>query len=75
MPLGLQLYLKIDSGTYVFLWILQKIFKNTFFTEHLLATTSNSKLAFSISMRNDQATSWKTAGKEWTWMNQFKKKL
>ena len=52
-----------------------KIFKNTFFTEHLLATTSNSKLAFIISMRNDQATSWKTAGKEWTWMNQFKKKL
>ena len=35
----LQLYLKRDSGTGVFLWIF-KIFKNTFFTEHLRTTVS-----------------------------------
>ena len=35
----LQLYLKRDSGTGVFLWIFE-IFKNTFFTEHLRTTVS-----------------------------------
>ena len=29
-----------DSGTGVFLWILQKNFKNTFFLEHLRTTAS-----------------------------------
>ena len=40
---GLKLYQKIDSGTVVFLRILE-ISKNTFFTEHLWTTASEIRL-------------------------------
>ena len=36
---GLELYLKRDSNTGVFLWVLE-IFRNSFFTEHLQVTAS-----------------------------------
>ena len=37
---GLQLYWKRDSGTGIFLWILQNFWEQLFFTEHLWTTVS-----------------------------------